>query len=160
MVGHILEQIAGRLERIAIRWFIGRITLIVQYGLAILVGLPWIVVVITDGLRHIHGHGLVFLVRGFVDAQRVIALFQQIRAFGAVGVLMCIAVGRPVFLGDGYRDVLRRSRLDIIRLFECDEIDGGLLDAVLGIKVGVRRVVVDLNHVFAGFGVVVGDMHL
>ena len=72
---------------------------------------------------------------------------------GAVGI-----VGSDVALVDGHGQGFGSARLDHTGLAEADQRNGGLLNAVLLVVVGVGALDIDLHGLFARHGTGVGDL--
>ena len=128
------------------------IELVRGHGLVAIVGVR--IGIVGDGV--LHGDRLVIdhVVRIGLDGDVVIALLQHVR------LRALVVVGRHVVVIELDGDLLGLARLQFLGLLEAGQVLGRLLDAA----VGVRRVVVDLDHVLAGLIAGVGhgggDGHL
>ena len=90
------------------------------------------------------------VVRIGLDGDVVIALLQHVR------LSVLLVVGGHVVIVELDLHGLGSARLELLGLFERNQVLGCLLDAAIG----VRRVVVDLDHVLAGLIAGVGDGHI
>ena len=106
--------------------------------------------IVGDGV--LHGDLLMVdhVVRIGLDGDVVIALLQHVR------LSVLLVVGGHVVIVELDLHGLGSARLELLGLFERNQVLGCLLDAAIG----VRRVVVDLDHVLAGLIAGVGDGHI